>query len=380
MRLGVRSCGALLAGLLAAAWSMTSRPSLAGDAVAETPAWLNDVTLNGFLSTSYSYNFNRPQSSTNQYRVFDFDDAMFKLDEFELVTQKAAAKPRDAGFRVDLTLGSSVPRVTASAGLFRDAAGQAQDIDVHQALVTYIAPLGTGLRFDLGKFITAHGYEVIDGYDGWNDNATRSFLFGYAIPFTHVGVRAAYVFSPRVTGALMLVNGWDVARDNNRAKSLGAQLTLVPSSTLSILLSGMTGPERSGNDVDRRNLLDMVAIWKASSRLTVGANADWAAEENAVGPGQNGGWSGFAGYARITMNGSFALSGRGEYFEDSDGMRTGTAQKLTEFTVTPELRLTPHLLLRADVRVDRSNHPVFEKSSGLAKTQPTTLIGAIYSF
>jgi hypothetical protein len=355
-------------------------PRWCAAAVASRPSWVDEVTLNGFLSTSYSYNFNRPASGTNQFRVFDFDDDTFKLDEFELVAQKTASKVRDTGFRVDMTLGSSVSRVAASGGLFRDAAGIASDIDVHQAFVSYVAPAGSGLRFDAGKFITGHGYEVIDGYDGWNDNATRSVLFGYAIPFTHVGLRASYTFSPRVSGMAMLVNGWDVARDNNRARSLGAQLTLTPRPPLTILISAMTGPERTGNDSDRRNLLDVVAILKATTRLTLGANVDFGTEENAVGPGQDAGWSGAAAYARMTSKGPWALSARVEAFSDSDGARTGVAQTIKEFTLTPERRLSPHLLLRADLRVDRSDQQVFDDSPGLTRTQPTVLFNAIYSF
>src|SRR5216117_2740265 len=112
------------------------------------PAWVGEVSFDGFLSASYSYNFNRPASGTNQFRVFDFDDNTFKLDVFELVAQRPVVKPRDAGFRVDLTLGSSIPQVTASAGLFRGPAGQAEDIDVHQAFASWVAPVGTGLRLD----------------------------------------------------------------------------------------------------------------------------------------------------------------------------------------------------------------------------------------
>ena len=105
------------------------------------PAWVGEVSFDGFLSASYSYNFNRPASGTNQFRVFDFDDNTFKLDIFELVVQRRIAEPREAGFRVDLTLGSSIPRVTASAGLFRDETGRAEDIDVHQAFVSWLANL-----------------------------------------------------------------------------------------------------------------------------------------------------------------------------------------------------------------------------------------------
>jgi putative OmpL-like beta-barrel porin-2 len=360
--------------------SPAARDSVGSPPPAAAPAWLDEITLDGFLEASYSYNFNRPASATNQYRVFDFDDNTFKLDVFELVAQKPVARPRDAGFRVDLTVGGSIPRVTASAGLFRDDSGTAEDIDVHQAFASWIAPVGSGLRLDFGKFITHFGYEVIEGYDAWNDNASRSFLFGYAIPFTHMGVHATYTPSPRGAITAMVVNGWDVARDNNSAKSVGGQIALTPVPAFSLLLNGMWGPERAGNSGDPRTLLDVVAILKANGRLTLGANADWGTDQDAVGPGADAEWSGVAGYARFTVTPAFALVARAESFDDHDGSRTGRAQALSEFTLTPELRLTPHLVVRGDARVDRSNHDVFEKSQGFTDTQPTASFAVLYIF
>lgn len=354
-------------------------PAAEGDA-APTPAWLAGLTLDGFLASSYSYNFNRPDSRTNQLRVFDFADNTFKLDLFELVLQRTTAKPGEAGFRVDLALGSSVPRVSSARGLFRTET-TTEDIDLQQAYASLIAPLGSGLRFDIGKFVTPAGFEVIEGYDNWNDNATRSLLFGYAIPFTHTGVRATYGFSKRVTGLLMVVNGWDVAEDNNRSKTVGGQLMLTPASSFTIALTGMTGPERTGADGagDARTVLDGSALWKVAEHFTLGANGDLGNEPHAAAAGADARWSGLAIYARGT-SGSLALSLRAEAFDDRDGARTGTAQKVDEFTLTPEARLAPHLLLRSDLRVDRSDHPVFEKGAGHTDTQPTILLNLLYDF
>ena len=353
--------------------------ALAADAAApRLPAWLDEVTLDGFLSTTYSYNFNRPGTRTNQLRVFDLVDNSFRLELFELVAQRAVANPREAGFRVDVALGSSVPRVSSSRGLFRTDS-TTTDVDLQQAFASYVAPLGSGLRIDLGKFITSHGYEVIEGYDGWNDNATRSILFGFAIPFTHTGARATYVFSKHLTGALMVVNGWDVAEDNNRSKTVGGQLVLTPVAPVTLTLNGMTGPERANDDSDARTLFDATAIWNLADRVTLGANGDWGSERGAVVAGETARWDGYAGYARAA-HGNLALSLRAESFDDHDGARTGTAQRLTEFTVTPEARLTQHLLVRADLRVDRSDRSVFEKRLGTTKTQPTLLLNLLYSF
>ena len=180
----------------------------------------------------------------------------------------------------------------------------------------------------------------------------------------------------------MVVNGWDVARDNNRSKSLGGQLALTPAAPLAIYLDGMWGPEQPGNDRNDRALLDVAATLKARW-LTLGFNADRGTERfdtDQVGITSAATWSGAAGYLRATITPSFALIARGESFDDRDGVRTGVAQTISEFTLTPELRLTPHLLARADGRVDHSNRAVFEKANGLVRSQPTILFGLIYSF
>jgi hypothetical protein len=381
MRRLIRSFRWLVCGLLAGASLLAPRPGHADEPVPVVPAWLTGTTLNTFASTSWSHNLNNPDSRTNQFRVFDVNDKSIQLDVLELALQHPASKPRESGFRVDATFGSSIPHVTASSGLFRDAGGQAEDFDLQQAYFSYVAPLGSGLRFDAGKFVTPVGIEVIEGYDGWNENATHSFLFGYAIPFAHVGVRANYAFTPRVSVLAMLVNGWDVATDNNGAKSVGAQLALTPLASLTMYFGGIWGPERSGENVDGRTLLDFEGTWKPTSRFSLGANADWATEPNGVGPGQDAEWSGVAGYARVGIVGPLALCVRGESFADPDGVRTGTSQFLSEITVTPELRVSPRIVLRVDGRIDQSNRRVFEKAGGLfVDHQSTVLVNALYAF
>jgi hypothetical protein len=332
------------------------------------------------VSGTYSYNANRPASGTNQFRVFDFDDNTIKVDVAEVVLQKAVAGPGEAGFRIDAAAGGSIPRVSAAAGLFRDASGRAEDFDLQQAFVSYIAAVGSGLRIDAGKFVTHHGYEVIEGYDGYNDNATRSFQFGYAIPFTHTGVKAGYRFNDQLAAIVMLVNGWDVVKDNNTGKSLGAQLTFNPSQTVTVVANYMVGPERSDTNDDPRNMVNVNAQWKVTDRAVLAVDLVYGSEANAVTAGRTAMWNGIVGYARFGLSDSIALVLRGELFDDRDGARTGVAQKLKEITLTPELKASSHFVIRADLRIDWSNHDVFEKKEGLTGSQPTGLLNVIYLF
>jgi hypothetical protein len=351
----------------------------AAQATSEEP-WYRQLTLNGLLSTTFSYNFNRPPSGSNQFRVFDFDDDTFKVDVIELSVQTPVAKAGDAGFRVDAEAGQSIPRVSAAYGLFRDSSGRAQDFDLKQAYVSYVAPLGRGLRLDAGKFVTAAGYEVIEGYDGYNDNVTRSFLFGYAIPFTHTGVKATYPFSDSLSALLMVVNGWDDARDNNRSKSVGAQVSYAPNAALSVSLFGMTGPEGSDDDSHSRTLFDLVTVWHATGQVTLGLNGDYGSEDGAVVEGKTATWRGAALYVKVRLGGRSSLALRVERFDDVDGARTGVAQRLSEITLTPEVHPTDHLVVRTDLRLDRSDRSVFEKANGTSRRQATICANVIYVF
>jgi hypothetical protein len=331
--------------------------------------WYDTVSVNGFASVAYSYNAARPSDQGNQLRVFDTDDGTINVDVIEVVVQKAAAAPGEAGFRVDLVAGSTIPGATASAGLFRDADGVAGDFDLQQAVVSYVGDVGKGLRLDVGKFVTHMGYELIEGYDGFNDHYSRSILFGYAIPFTHTGAKLSYPLSDQITGMLMVANGWDVVKDNNDGKTVGAQLigTFGPATAY---LNYVGGPEQMANDSDFRHVIDVVAVVKATEALTLGVNGD-------VGFEAGTSWSGTALYAKYDVTPGFALAARGEVFDDPDGVRTGTAQTLIEGTLSPSLKLGDNLVMRGDLRVDRSDQQSFMTSDATSSHQVTVAVNAI---
>ena len=380
-------------------------------ALAEEPpkSWFQQITINAFASVSYTWNFNNPSTNLNQLRAFDYDHNSIRIDAAELVVQKPVANRGDFGFRIDVALGA-VAKVAAARGLFRDPlTGNSQDIDLQQAYASYIVPLGHGLRFDVGKFVTPVGAEFIEGYDGYNDNFSRSLLFNLAIPFTHTGFKLSYPFNDKLTVMVMLVNGWDNVLDNNSAKSFGVSFTITPVAPLVIYLNYIGGPERDHDDSDFRHLVDVGAVYKPTARLAFTLNVDYGLDQNAIGGVtapvipvagapmtpmdttggvagataslSNAQWAGVALYARVQASKRLALIGRGELFWDFDGFRTGTAQRVVEGTLTPELRVTDAFLLRGELRYDSSDHSVFVRSDGATRHYQTTVaLNAIYVF
>ncbi len=335
--------------------------------------WFKKIEVNGFVSTAYTYNFNRPTNSTNAIRIFDTDDNAFKLDVAELVFQKEADGLGGTGFRIDLNYGFSLPAVEHSSG-----SAQSDDFDLQQAFVSYIAPIGNGLQIDFGKFITHMGLEVIEGYDGWNYNYSRSILFGWAIPFTHTGVRMSYGFNDVFSAMFMLANGWDNVRENNDGKTVGFQLGINPIKEVSILLNFVGGPEQNGRDQNWRNVFDTVIIFTPTDKLEFQFNSDWGTED--IGLRNNAEWWGLAGVLRYACTDFFSLNFRAEFFSDNDGARTGTPQDLWEFTITPEVQVSSNMVFRMEYRHDDSNANYFLDHARPVSSQDTISMNAMYFF
>lgn len=360
----------------------------------EVKAWWG-ITVNGFASLSFVYNTNNPVFRINQYRVFDYADVEPQLDMAQLVIQRAIDKPNQFGFRFNVIAGSAVPKMTAAYGLFRNCETmKAGNFDIPEMYVSYIAPLWKGLRFDAGKFATHMGSEVIGGYDGYNDEFSRSFLFGFGVPFTNTGVKATYAFNSTISAMFLVTNGWDEFQRFNHGYSYGGQFTLTPTKSTALYFNWIHGPALPHDDIDNRNAFEVVGSWKTTPRLTLGFDSLYAHEQNGVTIGYDAIWKGIAGYSKYAFTPVFSLALRGEVFNDSGGTRTGIPQTLEEFTLTPEYdfaaklskvserfkKLDGKFVVRGDIRLDLSNKNVFQREDYWVSNQFTTAVNLIYLF
>ncbi|HTZ98213.1 MAG TPA: outer membrane beta-barrel protein [Terriglobales bacterium] len=355
----------------------------------EAKSWLRGVTTDGYLSLSYTYNTNDPIPPINQFRVFDFNDDEPQLDVAQIVVQHPVSEPGQFGFRVNLIAGSAVPQVVASRGMHI-----ARDFDIPEFYLSYVIPIKKGFRLDLGKFATHFGYEVIGGYDGYNDNFSRGFIFGYGIPFTHTGLKLTYPFSSRISGALLVTNGCDAVTRLNGGLSYGGQVAVVTSNATTLTFNFMHGPEKPHNDYDQRSLYEIVGTWKVLPRLSVAVDGLYADEDHAAANRSDAIWKGLAGYSKYNLTKAFSLAFRGEVFADIGGSRTGTSQTLLGFTLTPEYDLPAKLsrirhefkradgkfALRADFRRDCSDQNTFRKGTGFTGHQFTVAANVVYLF
>jgi hypothetical protein len=353
-----------------------AKPALSPEDVKNVVNGIKDyLGLSIYLQGGYTFNFRNPESGTNEQRIFDQKANSFLIDLAEVQFAKEAPVG-GLGYKLKVSFGETA-KFIHSAGL-----GDPNNVvDLTEAYVNYVAPLGNGIKLQFGKFVTYHGAEVIEARDDFN--YSRSFLFNYAIPFTHTGLTAGYTFSKAFSANIYMVNGWDVFDDNNKGKTFGTSFVVTPIEPFSMNFGFMYGPEQSHNSKNYRFLFDWVGTFKATKNLTFMVNTDFANEENdPLNNGMNSRWYGIAGYTKYDFTGWFNTTIRAEYFNDKNGVRTGIAQKLKEITITPEFRIVKNLLLRPEYRHDWSNNDGFDSqhTTFSKKSQDTIAIGMMYTW
>jgi hypothetical protein len=329
--------------------------------------------------------------------------------------EKTATDDSWVGVRIVAMVGQDA-RWIHSAGLF-DAGGTVsggEDFDLTDAYLTVKVPekvFPFPTTFWIGKFETTHGAEVISSVA--NLNYSRSYLFGYAIPFTHTGVMANTTWVKRGDGELLgtgfgVVNGWDNVKDNNSGKGLMPQIRFNPCDEFETHAEGIFGPEQDNTDSNWRGLVDWNATLTPFARapektflaglkgLSFTGNLDYGWEEHAaLGTGAAGyaKWYGIAGYVKYVPPceclKNWYLGFRGEWFKDQDGARTTSvlnAVGLTEaayweLTTTLAYRPFDNLLVRGEYRYDRSDESVFAgHTSGTSNNLQTFAVDLVVTY
>jgi hypothetical protein len=357
------------------------------------------LVLGGWVDAYFGYNFNDPASSKDTLRAFDFRHDSFALQVVAL----------DVGFegRGGLLGGTTIGRLTLQAGdepdLYYLASGSENAKDaqpnydsfrhVQQAYAGYKLPMpgddAATLEVDLGMLPSHIGYEGLNAKD--NIHFSRSILHQLT-PFYETGARAVYTVSPQFTAMLNLTNGWNSVIDNNRSKTVGAQLVWTPNDRVSTTLNWMGGAEQDST-IAMRNLFDAFVVLKPTDPLQLVVNGHVGVDRVVAGTMLDGAaattgkrvtWYGLAGYARYQFDEVWAAGLRAEVFRDEDGVpwEAGYAGTIGEGTATLEARPEPHLILRLEFRHDEASSGFFETHDPprLSRAQTTLTLGGIAFF
>ena len=332
------------------------------------PCLLGKVIECSFLGdVYYTKNFNEPSNGYNALYNFNVRANLAHLNMAKFSLEKPTGI---FGFRVDVGAGQVYDVISAF-----DRAPDGMKY-VHQAFIEIRPNHLHGVQFDFGKFVTSAGAEVIETNANWN--YSRSLLFAWAIPYYHLGFRATIPVTKSFTAGVQLVNGWNNVSDNNDGKTLG----LVANYTWKKVTwsnNYYTGPENDDTNKGFRNLYDTTILVNPTDKLSAYLNFDYATNKLVNTTNK---WSGVAVAARYQLTKQLAIAPRVEVFSDKNGYSTGTAQRLTEFTLTGEVKVIKYLVTRLEYRRDNSDQAFFGRSAkeGFSKSQSTFTVGMFAYF
>jgi hypothetical protein len=370
---------------------------------------LGPTTFSGYVDAYYSFNFNQPGNlggaagpngiDGNALQFFDNNTNQFSLNSIEAVVDRAPDATKGgtgrAGYHIGIIYGQAAEAINGADTTDRS------NLALKEAYVDYIAPIGKGLTFTFGKFVTPAGAEVIETNGNWN--YSRSILFYYAIPYFHFGANAKYTFNTQWAITGYLVNGWNNTQQVNTGKTYGVSIAYTPTKLWAITENYLAGPQDDvalvgalGKPNDNwRQLSDTVIAYTPNAKWNYIVNGDYGYGDvypvstttkgiTTTKNSQPVDWWGAAGYVKYAPNANSYFAVRGEYFSDPQGFalfgagsRNGHAG---EGTATYAYNWTSGLQSRMEFREDYSNRSIFEKGGRFVKTEPVLELGLIYTF
>jgi len=264
--------------------------------------------------------------------------------------------------------------------------------EIDNLIVSWTPHNATRWSLAFGRFDAPIGFERDD--EPLNLIPTNSFNFAFARPVKLTGLITRYTASPRLQLAGGITNGWDVTVDNNRDKTGLVRADWLIHDGITLGVAGMYGPEEDGTDAHQRSLFSSDLTIDAG-RFVVGAEVNLGNQRDDP-ENESWLWGAVTGFYRLAR--TLGIAARYDIFDDPDGIRTGTAQTLSSFTVGPmwfwrrgqegifaNIEHTsfhlPQVAVRAAVRFDHSTQDFFPNSDGGLQTSNTrAIIEVLYLF
>ncbi len=276
------------------------------------------------------------------------------------------------GFRSDTILPGSDYRFTLARGVFDSqftaANGQpaTYGIDPIQFyLEAYFPTIGRGMDVKFGRIFCQYGVEANDAPS--NALSSHAYTFIYD-PFTHTGIMTTTKVTDAWSFQAGVMLGSDIFIDSaDNLTSMGGFKWAPPGSRDSVLFSFIVGNGRFAQEHNFNNpeVFDLVYTHTINSRLTYNFETLFGFETNVPGIG-TANWEGVLNYLTYAVSPRVSATARLEFFNDSQGQRTGFDGLYTAFTAGLTFKPTKYVWLRPEMRYDYNDESrAFENKHGL---------------
>ena len=321
------------------------------------------LKISGYAEAYYQYDFNKPDNRERPWFLYNHK----RHNEWNVNLAYLKAAWSDEKTYANLAfMGGTYAQYNLAA---------------EPALLQQVLEANAGYRFsprwsvEAGILPSHIGFESAISKDCWN--LSRSLLAENS-PYFESGVKLGYNDGKQWSGALLLLNGWQNIRDNNRHKALGAQLQFRPGGNWLLNYSHFMGREKPDSVRGPvRFFHNFYGSGPLSPRLNLALLLDLGTEG-----GRN--WYGSAVLLQYLPSGKWRIGCRAERYKDRFSLLV-PAPAAAGFLVNGyclNLDLVPsgHLSCRTEIRYLQSPSRLFEKNGEYSRQNLSLLCSVAVSF
>jgi hypothetical protein len=347
------------------------------------------IDVNASVAGSYAYNFRNPSPSSafpgagvntgnsGLFYPFHPDHNSFQVDQIWFDIGKTGTEESRAGFHATILYGTTAAFLgqggfytagpggivnVGPGGIRRNfASDSTSDYYVHQAYVSYLAPLGEGVNVQFGKFATIVGAEVADASKNWQ--VTRGNLYNLLQPIDHLGLLTTTTIGPVSLGAGIVnegnltVSSPDINKEKTYLGKIGVGNDMFNFSTNVVYGAEGLGAFVQNINETRTGLVDLLAT------LNMDAFSMWANVDYVWVEGSRASAWGAAVAGMVPLTDVFSAALRLEYLRDKEAGNNGgdpfaivnplRHSEIYGVTGTLAYEIAENLTLKGEVRYDR---------------------------
>ncbi len=336
-----------------------------------SPKWVSavsDMTISGFVQSSYFYNVYRPAGGYNDGYLWNTKDNNFSLNKvkFTFASPPAARSGTDwaAGYRVSLMAGQDAPILNSGSSITGFNL-------LREAYVDLNVPIGTGLNVKAGELISLLNYESGDG-GAANENFSQGYQWYYTGNGPAAGVQFDYAFTDWLDLKFRVSNGLYAGPVSTTAKKgVMGTIGLNPTSKLWLDLTGFGG---EGGGTEEADGGEVLAGYQVTSKLGTGFEGDYFYLSEGGGPSGDL-WS-LGGWVWYDFTSQVGLAFRAEFIDDPNGVGINVADpnslapapfghgisspddhgNLSSFTLTLNLKPVPNIKIQPEIRFNNTSY------------------------
>lgn len=245
----------------------------------------------------------------------------------------------------------------------------------------YVYEANVGYRFtdkfsvEAGILPSHIGIESAISKDCWN--LSRSLLAENS-PYFETGLTLNYTFNSRWSASVLLLNGWQNIKENNKSKAIGTQLVFKPNEKWLFNSSSFIGNEQPDSVAALvRVLHNLYITYELNKKMNVAFLVDAGVEGRRT-------WWGSAALLQYKINKKLNAGARAEYYSDKKGVIV-SAYKPMPFTVSGfavNIDFLPFkfVSIRSEMKYLQMTQPLFNRAGVPVKNNLSLLTSVAVSF